>query len=285
LGVTGLLSPGGERMAVLAGVHDSFARAQRLMNELVGWTPDDDVIRRRTHAAARRAAAERPERRDAWRFAIAKGGVELEVDAGKVPTTGGWRDVQVAVFARREPGEPTPTAEWADRELPEPSFRSVVAAVEEAGDFTARVRREADRLNATTAADATVLGDGAEWIWNLAAEVLPQAEGVLDVFHGAEHVSDAVKAVWTDPGEAKPRREAGVAILLAEGKPGVDRWIAGLVYSPTCQRTPTASRCGAAPPTWRLTRPAWTTPTAWPEAARSAAAWSRGRTSNWSTDA
>lgn len=226
--MTGLLSPGGERMAVLAGVHDSFARAQRLMNEMVGWAPDDDVIRRRTHAAARRAAAERPERRDAGRFAVAKGVVELEVDAGKVPTTGGWRDVKVAVFARREPGEPVPTAHWADRELPEPSFRAVVAAVEEAGGFTARVRREADRLDATTAADATVLGDGAEWIWNLAAEVLPQAEGVLDVFHGVEHVGDAVNAVWTDPELATPRRLAGVAALLNEGKPGVDRWIAEL---------------------------------------------------------
>lgn len=89
LGVRGLLSPGGERMAVLAGVHDSFARAQRLMGEMLGWAPDDDVIRRATHAAARRAAGARPERRDAGRFAAAAGVVELEVDAGKVPTTGG----------------------------------------------------------------------------------------------------------------------------------------------------------------------------------------------------
>lgn len=215
-------------MTVLAGVHDSFARAQRLMGEMLGWAPDDDVIRRTTHAAARRAAESRPERRDVGRFATAPGAVELEVDAGKVPTTGGWRDVKVAVLARREAGEPTPVARWADRELPEPSFRSVVAAVEEAAEFAGRVRREADRLGATTAPGATVLGDGAEWIWNLAADVLPRAEGVLDVFHAVEHLGDAIKAVWADPAAAASRRETGVAALLAEGKPGVDRWIAGL---------------------------------------------------------
>ncbi|MFO0953436.1 MAG: hypothetical protein U0835_20255 [Isosphaeraceae bacterium] len=103
-----------------------------------------------------------------------------------------------------------------------------MAAVEEAGEFTARVRREADRLGATAEGDATVLGDGAGWVWNLAEEVLPQAEGVLDVFHAAEHIGDAVKAIWTAPGAAGPRREAGVAALLAGGKPGVERWIGGL---------------------------------------------------------
>ena len=162
------------------------------MGEMLGWAPDDDVIRRTTHAAARRAAAGR---RDAGRFAAAPGVVELQVDAGKVPTTGGWRDVKVAAFARREPGVPTPAA---------------------------------DCPGATTAADATVLDDGAGWIWDLAEVILPRAEGVLDVFHAVEHIGDATKAVWADAAAATPRREAGVAALLAGGKPGVDRWIAGL---------------------------------------------------------
>jgi hypothetical protein len=195
------------------------------MAEMLGWAPDDDVIRRATHAAAREAAAARPARGDARRFAGAPGVVELQVDAGKVPTTGGWRDVKLAAFARRVPGAPAAVEDWADRPLPAPSFRAVVAAVEEAGDFTARVRREADRLGATTAAGATVLGDGAGWIWNLAEEVLPRADGVLDIFHAVEHIGAAVKGIWADPAAAAPRREAGVAALLSGGKPGVDRWI------------------------------------------------------------
>ncbi|MBN9521632.1 hypothetical protein J0H58_24455 [bacterium] len=42
--------------------------------------------------------------------------------------------------------------------------------VEEADRFGGRLRAEADRLGVTTAGAVTVLGDGAEWIWNLAAE-------------------------------------------------------------------------------------------------------------------
>lgn len=226
LGVEGLLTPGAERMAVLAGVHRSFAQAQQMMLEMLGWAPDDDVIRRRTHAVARRATTHRASRRDVRRFAQAPGVLELQVDAGKVPTTGGWRDVKVAVWARRELGEPTPIDAWAERDLPPPSCRTVVAAVEEACDFTGRVRDEADRLGVTTAPDATVLGDGAEWIWNLASAVLPQAENVLDVFHAVEHIGDAVKTVWTDPAVASRHRATGVTTLLSEGKPGIDRWIA-----------------------------------------------------------
>ncbi len=87
LGVDGRLSPGATRLAVLAGVHDAFAWAQRLMTAMLGWAPDDDVIRR-----------------DAGRFAAAPGELELQVDAGKVPTTGGWRDVKLAAVARRAVG-------------------------------------------------------------------------------------------------------------------------------------------------------------------------------------
>lgn len=51
---------------------------------------------------------------------------------------------------------------------------------------------------------------------------------MLDVFHAVAHVGDAAKAVWTRPSQATPRREAGIAALLADGKPDVDRWIGTL---------------------------------------------------------
>ena len=41
----------------------------------------------------------------------------------------------------------------------------------------------------------SVLADGGEWIWNLAADVVPQATGVLDVFHAVE-----------DPGRSREGR-------------------------------------------------------------------------------
>jgi hypothetical protein len=215
-----------QRMAVLAGARDSFARAEVTLRELAGWELDDEAIRRLTHAAAARATATRAARPAAAGFAQAAGAAEVQIDAGKVNTDTGRRDVKVAVFARREAGGPATPADWADRDLPAPTARAVVASVEDCDAFARRVRAEADRLGVTTAADVTVLADGAEWIWNLAADVVPQAAGVLDVYHAVEHVGAAVRATWGETAEAAARREAGRAALIAGGKAGIDRWIA-----------------------------------------------------------
>jgi len=226
LGVRGYLTAGAQRMAVLAGVRDSFARAEQLLSELAGWQLDDETIRRLTHAAAARATATRAGRSAGARFARADGEIEVQIDAGKVNTREGWRDVKLGVFAKREAGAPTTLDNWADRDLPAPGVRAVVAAVEEADEFAGRVRAEADRLGVTTAADVTVLGDGAEWIWNLAADVVPQAAGVLDAFHAIEHIAGAAAAVWGDgTAEAEARTAAGRVALLRDGKAGIERWV------------------------------------------------------------
>jgi hypothetical protein len=228
LGLDGFLTRQAQRLVTLVGVEHSFARAQQVLGALCGWQVDDEVIRQTTHAQARRAAQERPTRSDAASFAESPGEVEVLMDAGKVNTLGGWRDVKIGLFLKREPGPPAQPPEWDRRALPAPTVRATVAAIEGAGRFGQRLRGEADRLGVTTAATATVLGDGAEWIWNLAEEHLPQAGGVLDVFHAVEHIGDAVKAVWGDGPEAAARTDAGRAALLAGGKPGLERWLAGV---------------------------------------------------------
>ncbi len=226
LGVDGYLSAAAQRMAVLAGARQSFAKAQQLLAELSGWELDDDTIRRATHAAAARASATRDQRGDAPRFAAAPGVIEVPIDAGKVNTTGGWRDVKMAVFAKRQPGAPALPAEWDRRELPAPVARTLVAAIEGAEAFAVRMRAEADRLGVTTAADVTVLGDGADWIWNLADVVVPQAGGVLDVYHALEHIADTAKALWGEGTAVMAGQlDAGRAALLSGGKAGLECWI------------------------------------------------------------
>jgi hypothetical protein len=227
LGVDGYLSPGGRRMATLAGLQRSFAKAEQLLRELSGWELDDETIRRLTHATAKAAAHRRPERTDVGRFTAAAGAIEVPVDAGKVNTTDGWRDVKVAVFSKREAGRPAAPRDFARRELPAPAIRTVVADIAEAGRFAGRVRREADRLMVTTAADVTVVADGAEWIWNLAAGVFPQADGVLDFYHAVEHIAAAAQAVWGEgTPEAIAQLDAGRTALASDGKPGWERWLA-----------------------------------------------------------
>lgn len=227
VGVDGYLSGGARRMATLAGLQRSFARAEQLLRELSGWELDDETIRRLTHAAAKAAAAGRRGRRDAERFTAAAGAIEVPIDAGKVNTTGGWRDVKMAVFSKREAGPRATPADYARRALPPPAVQTVIADIAEAGRFAGRVREEADRLKVTAEPDVTVLADGAEWIWNLAADVFPQAGGVLDFYHAAEHIAAAVKAVWGEgTPEAVAQLDAGRAALASDGKVGWERWLA-----------------------------------------------------------
>jgi len=226
LGIDGYLTAGARRMVCLAGVRLAFAPAEQLLSELAGWQLDDETIRRHCHAEAARARATRDARATAEAFAAAPGDVEVQIDAGKVNTGEGWRDVKVATFARRQRGEPARVADWDQRPLPVPAVRSVVAAIEEESTFGERCGGEAQRLALTDPGACTVLADGAEWIWNLAARQFPGAAGLLDVFHGVEHLAEAARRVF---GEGTPaahlQTEQARTHLLADGYACVTDWV------------------------------------------------------------
>lgn len=229
LGLQGYVTAAARRMACLLGVHQSFAKAQRALAEVAGWQLDDNTIRQLCHATAADASSRRPERATAETFAQAKGDREVHIDAGKVNTLEGWRDVKVAVFARRERGEPTTAAEWNERDLPAPAVRSVLAAVEEASVFGKRCAAEAERLGLTRPQELSVLGDGAEWVWNLSTRHFAGASEVLDYWHGAEHVAAAAQAILgTESVAAQEQARQGRQRLLADGYWGVMDWVGEL---------------------------------------------------------
>ena len=216
-------------MACLLGVQRSFQKAEVALLEVAGWDLDDDTIRRLCHATAERAGSTRPQRDTAEAFARAGGDLEWHIDAGKVNTTGGWRDVKVAVVARREPGEPITASEWDDRDLPAPSVRSVVAAVEEAAAFGSRCAAEATRLGLTDPKAMHVLGDGAEWIWNLAEQRFRGGSQCLDFWHGAGYLGSAANAaLGAGSHEAAAALSRGKKRLLEDGYWGVTEWIGEL---------------------------------------------------------
>jgi hypothetical protein len=229
LGLEGYLTAAARRMACLAGVQQSFAKAEMLLTELARWELDDETIRRLCHAEAARATATREERATAEAFAAAAGDRELHIDAGKVNTREGWRDVKAAVFACRERGEPAEASAWDKRDLPAPAVRSVVAAVEEASAFGGRCAEEARRLGLTDPTQLNVSGDGAEWIWNLSGRRFPGASENLDIHHGAEHVAEAARRLFGE-GTAQARAEAerGRTRLLEDGYWGVAEWVGEL---------------------------------------------------------
>ncbi len=106
-------------------------------------------------------------------FADAPGDVEFQTDAAKVNTTEGWRDMKIGIFARRERGEPSTPEDWDKRHLPAPTTRVAFAAIETIDDFAPRWSEWAVRLGIEDLSTITVLGDGAEWIWNAASREFP----------------------------------------------------------------------------------------------------------------
>jgi hypothetical protein len=229
LGIDGYVTTGARRRACLAGIRQSFARAEQLLAELSGWELDDEAIRRLCHAEAGRARADREGRDTAAAFRVTPGDAEVQIDAGKVNTQEGWRDVKAAVFARRERGEPADAARWDERQLPAPGVRSVIAAVEDAAAFGQRCRAESRRLHGDDPSQLSVLGDGAEWIWNLSRQHFPAATEVLDIYHGVEHLAEGSRRVFGEgASEGTLFTDRGRTRLLEDGYAGVVEWVGEL---------------------------------------------------------
>jgi hypothetical protein len=158
IGLTGWLTLRARRMACRAGLNEPFRKAETLLEELSGWSIDAETLRRYTHAEAAQATQMRSTRAALPEaFQAASGDAELHIDAGKVNTLDGWRDVKVAVFAVRERGSPATSVDYEQRDLPAPTVRSVIAAIEEVGTFEVRCRSEANRLKLTDSTRLSVL--------------------------------------------------------------------------------------------------------------------------------
>lgn len=231
LGLHGWLTARARRMADKAGIHDPFRQAQSLLHELAGWSLDAETIRRYCHEDAAAARNNRKERRALpEQFVNAKGDRELHIDAGKVNTPEGYRDVKVAVFGCRERAKPATSADYEQRDLPAPNVRSVIAEVESAQAFGQRCVGEAVRLGVSSEG-LSVLGDGAEWIWNVAEQHFASARQLLDVYHGCEQLAKVGRAALGEEG-VKAWLESARAQLLADGYGGVCEAIAGLTTEP-----------------------------------------------------
>ena len=78
----------------------------------------------------------------------------------------------------------------------DPETTSFVGAIETADQFGERIYAEAVRRGLLNAEKVVVLGDGAEWIWNLAELHFPEAIQIVDLYHTREHVSDLCKILF-----------------------------------------------------------------------------------------
>jgi hypothetical protein len=227
LGLNGSFTRRGRRQICHVGIDNSFDRGERTLQELAGWSVDAETIRRLSHAEAAECRKAKSDRLDvAGKFSKASGDWELPIDAGKVNTETGWRDVKVAAFAVRKPAKPCTSEDDDQRELAKPSVRHVIAAIETAEEFGLRCQAEAKRIGLPDVQKLTVSGDGAEWIWNLANERFADAEQNLDVYHATAYLADLSRAGFdTDTQAAKAWTDRARTALIADGWAGVCQFV------------------------------------------------------------
>ena len=206
------LSPAATRLVGLTAVEVSFVKASELLAALAGVAVGPKQVERTAEALGREVAADERERvepapgaastmylgLDGTGVPVRKS--EVEGRRGKQPDgSAKTREVKLAMVWTAETRGPDGLPER------DPGSVSYSAAVESAASrgadplgspFAQRAYREARRRGFDTAARCVVLGDGAEWIWNLAGEQFPGAIEIVDLYHAKGHLCDVAKAVY-----------------------------------------------------------------------------------------
>jgi len=213
------LSPAVTRMVGGVGALVSFQEGSDLVRELAGVEVTPKHVERAAEALGREIAADERRAVESVPAAAVAPTLYLGMDGTGIP-------MRAAALAGRVGKQPDGTAKtrevklctvWsaeardaAGRPVRDPGSVSYSAALESAAsrdtdaqpsEFAARVVREATRRGFSQARRGVVLGDGALWIWNLAAEHFPGAIQIVDRFHAKEHLSSVAKAVYGVPSD------------------------------------------------------------------------------------
>jgi hypothetical protein len=122
-----------------------------------------------------------------------------EVKLGCVFTQTGWDDKGYAI---RDPDSTTYTG-----------------AIETAEQFGKRIYLEAWNRGWSRAQKKVVMGDGAEWIWNLAAQHFPGSIQIVDLYHARQHLWDLARKLRpNDDANQKAWMKVHQKRLLDKGK-------------------------------------------------------------------
>lgn len=114
-----------------------------------------------------------------------------------------WHELKLAVFYRDEQSGQTA----GGRGLL--SDKRIVSWRGEAGELGRRLHWEAQADGLGRAVRVRSVNDGAPWIWHLVGDRWPQAEPVLDFYHGSQHLHTPGTALHGEGTAAKLLRELG----------------------------------------------------------------------------
>ena len=191
------LSPALAAWLVTLGATTTYREAAPLLCQLTGLTVAADTIRAHTTAVGEQVAAAdagaiaqvQATREAAEPVDPAPGTLVVATDGAMVRYQDGWHEVKIGVVGGARDGELTapsyvaarePAEQFGPRLLAEAARRGALAVVRWEGPPT--------RPGLAVLRPVHVVGDGAPWIWNWAAEHFGERTEVVDFYHAAEHV-------------------------------------------------------------------------------------------------
>jgi Uncharacterised protein family (UPF0236) len=110
---------------------------------------------------------------------------------------------------------------WDEEGYPirDPESTTYTGAIETAEEFGKRLYLEAWNRGWSRAQKKVVIGDGAEWIWNLADPYFPGAVQIVDLYHARQHLWELVRKLYpNEEGTQKAWIKIHQKRLLDKGK-------------------------------------------------------------------
>jgi hypothetical protein len=228
-------SPGVRRMQAVVGQEAPFDHGRQQMEVLAGLEVTTKAVERTAEAIGGDIA--QGEQREIQR-AIQ---LDLPVVVGKpVPILYVQMDGTGVPVVKKETvgrpgktdGQPAHTREvklgcvfsqtaWDKKGYPirDPDSTTYTGAIETAEEFGKRIYLEAWKRGWSRAEKKVVMGDGAEWIWNLAEQHFPGAVHVVDQYHARQHLWDLARKLYpNDEGNQKVWMQAHQRRMLDKGK-------------------------------------------------------------------
>lgn len=110
------------------------------------------------------------------------------------------------------------TTDAEGRPVRDEESTTYIGAIETAAEFSGRIYTEAFQRGWSRAQKKVVMGDGAEWIWNIRQEQFPGAIEIVDLFHARQHLWELGAKLHPSDEATKRRWVMAHQHLLDDGK-------------------------------------------------------------------
>ncbi len=223
------LSPGVRRMLAVVGAEAPFDHGRQQMQLLAGLAVTTKAVERTAETMGQDIGAreqEQIQRAMQLDLPVIVGEpipiLYVQMDGTGVPVTKTERTLS------KVEGQPARTREVKlgcvftqtayDQQgfaIRDPDSTTYTGAIESAAEFGQRLYAEAQNRGWSRALKKVIMGDGAEWIWNLADLHFPGAIQIVDLFHARQHLWEIARLLY-------PEADAHQRLWILRHQPKLD---------------------------------------------------------------